>query len=373
MWSAAVSTSQSNEGILSDIVEAKTSRARSTNHPAAAQQPRLADVAKFAQVSTATVSRVMNNPEVVSAEIKARVHNAIRELRWVPNASAKALATSRTHTVGAIMPTLDHQNFARIVESLQRTMATAKYELLVGVTYYEREVATQQARAMMDRGVEALVLVGADHPEELLSLLDEKRVPYVLLYVAPGSAPGRNVIGYNNYQSFVTITQHLLELGHKSFGLIAQDTSFNDRARARQEGVRNTLAEHGIAIRPRHFVESPWKFEDGMRAFESIMTTDDPPTAIICGNDYLAIGSMLKAQEMGIDIPGDVSITGFDDIDLARLLQPGITTMKVPDALVGEMAGRFFIEVLQGKEGRLGDVPDPELILRGSTARPKET
>jgi len=171
----------------------------------------------------------------------------------------------------------------------------------------------------------------------------------------------------------VTMTEHLLELGHRSFGLIAQDTSFNDRARARQEGVRNTLAEHGIAIRPRHFVEGAWKFEDGMRAFEKIMTTDDPPTAIICGNDYLAIGCVLKAQEMGIIIPADVSLTGFDDIDLARLLQPGITTMKVPDALVGEMAGKFFIDVLRGNEGKLGEVPPPELILRGSTARPKST
>jgi LacI family transcriptional regulator len=360
-----------SEVIVSEIGAAKPTRTRAPKNLGSLQQPRLADVAKAANVSTATVSRVMNTPEVVSEEIKERVHSAIRELRWVPNASAKALATSRTHTIGAIMPTLDHQNFARIVESLQRTMAGANYELLVGVTFYEREVATHQARTMMDRGVEALVLVGADHPEELLSLLDEKGVPYVLLYVAPGSAPGRNVIGYNNYQSFVTITEHLLELGHRAFGLIAQDTSFNDRARARQEGVRDTLAEHGIAIRPRHFVEGAWKFEDGMRAFEKVMGTDDPPTAMICGNDYLAIGSVLKARELGIDIPRDVSITGFDDIDLARLLQPGITTMKVPDALVGEMAGRFFIDVLQGKEGQLGEVPAPELIVRGSTAHPK--
>jgi LacI family transcriptional regulator len=354
---------------VTEAVDGKRTRApKSTVIPG---QPKLADVARVAKVSTATVSRVMNSPEVVRPEIKERVYKAIQDLKWVPNASAKALATNRTHTIGAIMPTLDHQNFARIVESLQTTMATAKYELLVGITYYDRKVATQQARAMVDRGVEALVLVGADQPEELLRMLDEKGLPYVLLYVAPNSAPGRNVIGYDNYQSFVTITEHLLKLGHRAFGLIAQDTSFNDRAKARQEGVRNTLAEQGIAIRPRHFVEGAWKFEDGMMAFEKIMRTDDPPTAIVCGNDYLAIGCVLKARELGIKIPEDVSITGFDDIDLAHLLQPGITTMKVPDALVGEMAGRFFIDVLQGNEGKLGEVPAPELIMRGTTARPK--
>jgi len=356
---------------LADFVDDKPSRTRTPKTIATQQQARLADVAKAANVSTATVSRVMNNPEVVSPDVKERVHQAIRKLNWVPNASAKALATSRTHTIGAIMPTLDHQNFARIVESLQTTIASAKYELLVGVTHYAREVATHQAQAMIERGVEALVLVGADHPEELLGMLEHKGVPYVLVYVAPGTAPGRNVIGYDNYQSFVTITEYLLDLGHRSFGLIAQDTSFNDRARARREGVKDTLAEREIAIRPRHFIEGAWKFEDGMRAFEKVMRSDEPPTAIICGNDYLAIGCMLKASEMGVDIPGDVSITGFDDIDLARLLPPGITTMKVPDALVGEMAGRFFIDVLQGKIGQLGAVPAPELIVRGSTAQPR--
>ncbi len=356
---------------MNDTAASKSTRARGSKRSAAQNHPRLADVAEAAQVSTATVSRVMNNPEVVSEEIRKRVHHAIRELKWVPNASAKALATNRTHTIGAIMPTLDHQNFARVVESLQRTVAAEKYELLVSITYYERDLATQQVHAMLDKGVEALVLVGADHPEELLALLDEKRIPYVLIYVAPESAPGHNVIGYDNYQSFVTITEHLLDLGHRTFGLIAQDTAFNDRARARQQGVRDTLAERGIAIRPRHFVEGAWKFEDGMRAFERIMSTEDPPSAIVCGNDYLAIGSVLKAREMGIDIPGDVSVTGFDDIDLARLLHPGITTMKVPDGLVGELAGRFFIDTLRGGDGRLGMVPLPELILRGSTDRPK--
>lgn len=356
---------------MSDAVEGKAPRTRTPKNSGVQQPPRLADVAKAAKVSTATVSRVMNNPEVVSDEIKERVHQAIRKLKWVPNASAKALATSRTHTVGAIMPTLDHQNFARIVESLQTTIAAARYELLVGVTYYQRDVATHQARTMLEHGVEALVLVGADQPEELLALLDEKRVPYVLVYVAPGTAPGRNVIGYDNYKAFATITKYLLDLGHRSFGMIAQDTAFNDRARARREAVRNTLAEEGLAIKPRHFIEGAWKFEDGMRAFETIMSSEDPPTAIICGNDYLASGCVLQAQKMNIDIPGDVSVTGFDDIDLARLLQPAITTMKVPDALVGEMAGQFFIDVLQGNEGHLGQVPDPELIVRASTSHPK--
>lgn len=348
-----------------------------SRHPAAdksaspSHQARLSDVAEAANVSKATVSRVMNNPDVVSDEIKERVRQAIQQLKWVPNASAKALATSRTHTIGAIMPTLDHQNFARIVESFQRTIAPAHYQLLVGVTFYERDLATHQARAMVERGVDGLVLVGADHPPELMALLDEKAIPHVLLYVTPGSAAGRNVVGYDNHQAFAAITQYLLDLGHRSFAMIAQDTSFNDRARARLEGVRTTLAENGIAIRPRHFIEGAWKFEDGMQSFARIMGSDDPPTAIICGNDYLALGCLLQAQKSGIRIPDDVSITGFDDIDLARLLEPGVTTMKVPDADVGEMAARFLLSELQGKPAHLSQVQQPQLIIRGSTAAPQ--
>lgn len=333
--------------------------------------PRLRDVAEQANVSTATVSRVVNNPESVTEEVRQRVQAVIDRLNWVPNASAKALATSRTHTIGAIMPTLEHQNFTRIVSALQTKIGKERYELLLGVTDYQRDLATQQARNMIEKGVEALVLVGADHPDELLELLDVKRLPHVLLYVMPSTAPSRSVIGFDNSQAFARITRHLLGLGHRNFGLIAQDTARNDRALARKLGVTQTLANEGRAIRPRHYSEGQWTFEDGMRAFEAIMSTEDPPTAIICGNDYLAVGCILKAAELGIDIPGDVSVTGFDDIDLARLLRPRITTMKVPDVLVGELAADYLMGVLKGKEGRPGAVPEPELIVRESTAAPK--
>lgn len=337
------------------------------------QQPRLADVAEAANVSTATVSRVINTPGVVSNEVRERVQRAIEGLSWVPNASAIALATNRTRTVGAIMPTLDHQNFARIVERLQATLSASRYDLLISCTHYDRDSATHQARTMVERGVEALVLVGADQPEDLFALMDRQKTPHVLLYVAPGSVPTRQVVGYDNYKSFGRITQHLIGLGHRSFGLIAQSTVFNDRARARQEGVRDTLAEQGLAIRPRHFVEGNWKVEDGMKAFQAIMSTGDPPTAVICGNDYLAIGCLLQARAMGLDVPRDVSVTGFDDVDMARLLDPGLTTMRVPDAEVGAMTGQYLVDVLEGRAAVLGNVPAPELIVRGSTAEPIST
>ena len=334
-------------------------------------QPKLADVALAANVSTATVSRVINTPEAVSPRVRERVQSVISGLGWVPNASAIALATKRTRTVGAIMPTLDHQNFARIVETLQATLSASRYDLFISCTHYDSKAATHQARTMVERGVEALVLVGADQPDDLFSLLDAQGTPHVLLYVAPGSAPRRQVVGYDNYSAFGTITEHLLKQGHRAFGLVAQASAFNDRARARQAGVRDTLTEHGIAIRPRHFVEGAWKVQDGMWAFESIMTTRDPPTAIVCGNDYLAIGCILQAREMGIDIPGDVSVTGFDDVDMARLLAPGLTTMRVPDAEVGELTGRYLTDVLEGRPASLGAVPPPELIVRSSTGKPK--
>lgn len=335
------------------------------------KQPRLADVAQAAQVSTATVSRVINMPDVVSLEVRERVQNAIKGLGWVPNASAIALATNRTRTVGAIMPTLDHQNFARIVEAIQTTLSKARYDLLISCTHYDPHAATHQAKTMVERGVEALVLVGAEQPEDLFALLDQQGTPHVLLYVSPGSLPIRQIVGYDNYRAFRTITEHLLELGHRSFGLIAQDTAFNDRARARQAGVRDTLADNRLAIKPRHFVEGAWKVEDGMHAFKTVMATPDPPTALVCGNDYLAIGCILQATNMGIRIPADVSVSGFDDVDLAKFLTPALTTMRVPDAEVGVMTARYLISVLEGRPAALGDVPSPELIVRASTAKPR--
>ena len=333
-------------------------------------QVRLADVAEAAKVSTATVSRVINNSGAVSLRARQRVVAAIDELNWVPNASAIALATNRTRTVGAIMPTLDHQNFARIVERLQSELSASRYDLLISCTHYDPTLATGQARVMVERGVEALVLVGADQPKELFALLDRQNIPHVLLYVKVGGVPKRQIIGFDNHAAFSKITQHLHDLGHRSFGLVAQSTAFNDRAAARQAGVRDYLAEQGLAIKPQHFFEGDWKVEDGMRAFNAIMSTRLPPTAIVCGNDYLAIGCLLEARNMGLDVPGQVSITGFDDIDLSKLLHPALTTMRVPDAEVGTMAGRYLVDVLEGRSASLGDVPQPTLIIRESTAPP---
>lgn len=331
----------------------------------------LRDVAKIAEVSTATVSRVINDTGRVSQKVRARVEAAIAQIGWVPNASAIALATNRTRTVGAIIPTLDHQNFARIVQSLQARLLEARYNLLISCTNYEPDATARQARTMVERGVEALVLVGGDHPKELFDLLAQQGVPHVLVYATPGTVPGHAVVGFDNAAATRKGTSYLLELGHRSFGLIAQTSAFNDRARARQQGVRSTLEDHGYAVRPVHFVEGNWKIEDGIHAFQKIMSTDSPPTAIVCTNDYVALGCIIAAQQMGISIPDDVSVIGFDDIELAHLMAPGLTTMRVPDLEVGSRSARYIIDLLNGRQPGPTEVPLPELIIRGSTAAPR--
>ena len=145
---------------------------------------RLEDVARLAGVSTASVSRALNAPALVSAVLRDRILHAAQELKWVPNGAAKALASLRTRTVGVMIPTLSHQNFATLIEALQHDLAAAQYTLILCCMDASAELRLQQARTLVERGVECLVLVGEAHPDALFDLLRYQNVPYVITYTS---------------------------------------------------------------------------------------------------------------------------------------------------------------------------------------------
>jgi LacI family transcriptional regulator len=330
----------------------------------------LADVATLARVSTASVSRALNSPESVSSDILARVNSAAKQLRWIPNGAAKALASSRTGMIGTVIPSLSHQNFSNVIEALQAELSDAGYTLLLGFAAYSRDRELQQAREMIERGVECMVLIGEDHSPLLYQTLREHKIPYVVTYTN-GRDPANKCVGFDNYEAYGQIVQHLLDLGHRQFAIVAQRTEDNDRVRQRVEAARDTLAAEGIAIRPQHYIQAEhWSINCGRQALCKIWETELKPTAVICTNDYLAAGTVFEANKLGIRIPEELSIAGFDDIELAENTEPPLTTVHVPDYRMGKETARFVIALLAGE-----DLPQPpkivaELIVRGSTSRP---
>ena len=314
--------------------------------------PTLEDVARRAGVSTATVSRCLNSPERVVEQTRARVLKAVRDLGYAPNFNARALAAKRTNTFGAIIPTMENAIFARGLQAFQEELGKHGITLLVASSSYSPDLENEQVRALAARGADALLLIGHDRTPETYAFLERRQIPYVITWAyAPDRA--RLSIGFDNRRAMTVLAREVLALGHRRLGLITAPREGNDRARGRYLGVCDAMADCGLDPQGLTVVETRYGIDTGAAAFESLMRGPSAPTAVVCGNDVLAAGALKRAREMGIGVPGDVSITGFDDIELADIVTPGITTMHVPHREMGRRAAELLVALRNGEqEGR---------------------
>ncbi|MEC5409647.1 LacI family DNA-binding transcriptional regulator [Paraburkholderia sp. MPAMCS5] len=327
----------------------------------------LSDVAKLAGVSTATVSRVYNEPEKVSAAVRERVEQAAVTLNWFPNAAGRALASTRSHIAGIIIPTLDDQVFASQVSGMQAAFAARGITLVLGCSNYDPAQALVQVRAMLARGVEAMAVVGEAHPPELFDALRRYRVPHAVTYAYRKDSP-HVCIGFDNFAAYVQMTEHLIGLGHRSFAVCIQPTRDNDRVQARVAGIRATLERHGLAVRPEHMCEGESTIAFGRSSLRSIwQAPGERPTAIICGNDHIALGVLREADELGIAIPGELSVTGFDDLEISKAICPALTTMRVNTYEIGQLTAQHLLDMLDGKRPKNGHEVRALLHVRQST------
>ncbi|MCU0930158.1 MAG: substrate-binding domain-containing protein [Burkholderiaceae bacterium] len=275
----------------------------------------------------------------------------------------------RSGTVGAIFPTVDNAIFAKAIDALQRRLAESGMQLLLATTGYDPETETRQALNLLTRGVDALVLCGTGQPEELLQQLRQRGVPVV--HVMSWPAPQELVaVGFDNARAMAQVVRYLLDLGHRRIAMLAGITRDNDRAAARVAGVRDALQAAGLGLPPAYLVERKYDLgaaRDGLRA---LLQADPRPTAVICGNDVLAFGALLEANRLGVAVPAQLSIVGFDDLELASHLQPALTTVRVPAEAMWRLAAERVIEALRGAEVPRATEIDVSLVVRGSTAPP---
>lgn len=331
----------------------------------------LRDVARAAGVSTATVSRAINRPEIVSDELRTRISAVIEHLGWVPDGAARALATRRSGAVGAVFPTLSHGDFARAATALQRELLTQDYTLLLACSEYDPGQELRQVRKFLERGVDGLILVGHAHHPDLPGLLQRQQVPSINTFVYDRHSPVSS-IGPDNHKALAGLTDYLVELGHTRFGVIAQSTLNNDRAAARLAGIRDALGRHGLAAKPLHMGEGTElsSVAEARAIFRRIMQASPRPTAILCANAYLAVGAELEALAMNIAIPGDVSIVGYDDIEIMSELPVPITTVRVPGDEIGRRAARYILAHIFGREEDTAFECAAEIVVRASSGPP---
>ncbi len=330
----------------------------------------LADVASRAGVSTASVSRALNTPEKVSEALRARVDAAVRELGYIPSGAARALASRQSRAMGAVVPTLDNAIFANGINALQRRLHALGYALLIACSDYDREQEVEEIRALLSHGVEGLMLVGASHDAQLFRLIEQRGVPMVHCWTYDPTSPFP-CIGFDNRVAARRVAKHLLDLGHCRIAMIAGITRGNDRAAARLAGVREALAARGLALEPHRLVESRYDVAEGRQALRALLVGDGPkPTAVICGNDVLALGALLECQAAGIAVPDELSITGFDALRLSAHLQPPLTTVRVPSEEMGVRAAEFLVARRRGDRPLSHVEVETSLVLRATTAPP---
>jgi len=331
--------------------------------------PKLSDVARAAGVSLATASRALSEPELVKAGTRERVREVATMLGYVPHGAARALATRRSRTIGAVFPPVDNPIFAAATQALAHDLAAAGYTLLLATHEYDTAGELGATRALIERGVDGLELIGMDHDPAVFELLSRSGVPYELMWSLDHSGH-HHCVGIAHRFASMRITQHLLDLGHREFAVIAGFTAHNDRARERLVGVREALAGRGIELRTERVFETKFSVPHGRRAFVELLGRAPGFTALVCSNDVLALGALTECVRRGIGVPQVISIAGFDDIDMAAEVTPALTTVRVPAAQIGRIAAARMLARLAGEEvPRLEEVA-AELVIRQSTGRP---
>ncbi len=327
--------------------------------------PKLEDVARAAGVSTATISRAINDPDKVAKATRDKIETAINSLGYTPNFGGKVLASNRTDTIGAIIPTMANAIFSSGLQAFQEVLAESGYTLLVASTGYDPQQELHQIRALTARGADGLLLIGEQRLDETRHFLQQRNVPHVLSWCYRDD-PDQLYAGFDNFDAAYRMTQHVLKTGHRQIAMIAGISQSNDRARARIDGVRAAIRDHNSGAVLMQVIEAPYRLELGAEAFARIIARDEWPSAIICGNDVLAAGAIMQARRDGISVPQDVSITGFDDIGLATVLSPALTTMRVPQIEMGRAAAKLLLSRLAGDTGLQSIRLDTEIITRDS-------
>ena len=326
------------------------------------------DVAKKASVSVATVSRFVNDTGRVSNETAFRVRAAINELGFRPNAVARNLSKSHSRTLGVVIPSLNNPVFADAVAGINAEARSCGYTLMFTSTDYNLEDEVRTVSTLLDYRVDGLILTVADSNISLIpDMLKNAGVPYVLIYNQP-STYQHPTITVDNIGAGREVAQALIGLGHERLGMVAGQFLASDRADARRDGFINGAAEHGL--KEPIVIEVDFVSPHLEKTLAPIYAErETAPSALFCSNDLLAISVIGALGRLGLDVPKDVSVIGFDGIAVGTHLHPTLATVIQPSYEMGRAATRQLLDRLAGKDCPMTKIL-PHTLRIGESAGP---
>ena len=306
----------------------------------------LADVANLAGVSLGSASRALSVPEEVKPKTLEKVNQAVAQLGYVRNGAAQALASKKTKTIAVIYPSLDNPIFASSVNSLQMSLWQRGYQLLIASHNYDWDREAIVAQSMVEKGIDGLILVGTEHHPSVYEVLRRRQIPYVLTW-SKDLTDYPYCVGFSNETAAYNLAKLVLSKGHRKIAICSGDFLHNERAKARVQGTLRACTEFGVDVPKEYIIEQALSVNGGREGLKKIWTLAQKPSVIIFGNDAQAIGAIDESHRLGIRIPEDLSVTGFDDIELASLVYPPLTTIRVPINEIGTLAAQMMIDLIQ--------------------------
>ena len=345
-------------------------KAHVANRPGGARV--IVEVARRASVSPSTVSRVTNGTKPVKPELAKRVWEAIRELGYVPNPSARALVSGRSRVLGLLVTEITNPFFPELIRSFEDVAITNGYEVLIGSSNFNAEHAKLFVRRLAQRRAEGVAVLTFRRENTLLEELVRHNVPLVTVdeKVLGALRSGVLEIDYNNGIS--AAVNHLIQLGHTRIAFACGPSPYaRSTHRLRQKAFLDALAQAGVPTSPNHSVTFPDTMEGGVQAAQACLDMPIRPTALLCSNDFMALGALRQFAEKRLRVPEEMSVIGFDDIHIGEFTTPALTTVRMSKAELAESAFSALQRLGAHKEGSLHlRAPiSTQLVIRETTAQ----
>jgi len=325
-------------------------------------------IAAKAGVSVATVSRALNRPEMVHPATREKILAIVEDLGYAPNPFAQGLSTGKTRLIALIVPTLNNSFFGQLADGCQSFLTPEGYNLII---YSFEEYGQKESDLIQEidqRLVEGLILSGSGfYLDTYQDILQKIKVPVVLVENLP-EATDISSVYIDDTAGMAMAAQYLINQGHKQIGIIAGPEKMLTTDR-RINAVRKVFKDYQINLNDRHIVYGEYaSLASGAESLQRLMKSKRPPTAILAFNDILAIGALKAAIQLGLRIPEDLAVIGFDDIPMAAYYSPALSTIHSPSLELGKHAARLLLEKLHDSSAPIKKVLLPvELILRETT------
>lgn len=327
------------------------------------------EIARRAKVSTATVSRAINRVPTVDPQLARRVWKVVDQLGYYPNTQARALVSGKSRLFGLVVSEITNPFFPEIVQTFEELAVQNDYEILLTSTVHDAKRMKSSVRRMIERRVDGVAILTFGMEDSLLDDLRLRKVPLVFVDVGP-DAPGVSNIRIDYQSGIRQAVQHLAALRHAAIAFVAGPLHLKS-ALARRDAFKTAMSEIGLAVAPELIVVGDHTMDGGMRALRALMRLRNRPTAVVCSNDMTAIGMIREAYDLGITVPRDLSVVGFDNIRMSEFTIPPLSTIQMSQAELARIAFKALMDdVAQAgrAEGRREYPLITSLILRRSTA-----